>query len=336
MPFLGRRAINSEDDVLLRGALGATNGTIWDGDEYRPSGRVTILDSLGLPASLTQTQQRRLCSNVECASGWTRPWRNRRRPIFEGQWGCSGRCVLAMTRAAVHRELGDGTESAVPTPHRHRVPLGLLMLAQGWITHPQLRRALEAQRENGTGRIGDWLQSECSVEPEQVTRGLSMQWGCPVLTTEGFFPETMALVTPKLFVEEFGLLPLRVAGSHILYLGFEERLDASAVLAMERMTDLKVEIGLVTGTQFQSAHSRLLECDGIEMKQVIVANKDALAARMTAILEQKQPVASRLVRVHQYYWMRIWLEKGAVSKTGTLPRTGEDVSDYVFTIGREL
>jgi hypothetical protein len=238
-----------------------------------------------------------------------------------------------MTRAAVQRELGDGTELAAGTPHRHRVPLGLLMLAQGWITHPQLRKALEAQRESGTGRIGDWLQSECGVEPEQVTRGLSMQWGCPVLTAEGFSPDAMALVTPKLFVETFGFLPLRVAGSRILYLGFEERLDASTAFAVEKMTDLKVESGLVTGAQFRSARNRLLECDGVEAKLVTVADKDVLVARMTAILEHKQPVASRLVRVHQYYWMRIWLEKGSVGKMGSLPATGEDVCDHVFKIG---
>jgi hypothetical protein len=333
MPFLGRRAVNSDADVLLRRALGTANGAMWGGDMYRPSGRVTGIDGLGLPVSLRQTQQRRLCGNVECASGWTIPWRNRRRPIFEGQWGCSGRCVLEITRASVQRELGEGTESAPAVPHRHRVPLGLLMLAQGWITHPQLRKALEAQRENGTGRIGDWLQSECGVEPELVTRGLSMQWGCPVLTTEGFAAETMALVAPRIFVENLGLLPLRVAGSHILYIGFEERLDASAAFAIEKMTDLKVESGLVTGAQIRSARNRLLECDAVEMKLVTVADKDVLAARMTALLEQKQPVASRLVRVHQYYWMRMWLERGAVGKMGSLPGTGEDVTDHVFVIG---
>jgi hypothetical protein len=154
-----------------------------------------------------------------------------------------------------------------------------------------------------------------------------------VLTTEGFSPETMALVVPKVFAEKFGLLPLRVAGGRILYLGFEERLDASVAFAMEKMTDLKVESGLVVGAQFQAARSRMLECDGVEMKLETVANKDALAARMTAILEHKQPVASRLVRVHQYYWMRVWLENGAMGKVGSLPRTGEDVNDHVFMIG---
>jgi hypothetical protein len=335
MSFLGRKNESPESGITMRGVFGAGSETMWGSDEYRPSARITDLDGTGLPASLSKTQQRRQCGNEECAGGWTMPWRNRRRPIFEGQWGCSGRCVLAITRAAVQRELGDGTESAGVMPHRHRVPLGLLMLAQGWITHPELRKALEAQRENGTGRIGDWLQSECGLAPEQVMRGLSMQWGCPVLTTEGFSPEAMALVAPKLFIEKFGLIPLRVAGSRILYFGFEERLDASAAFAMEKMTDLKVVNGLVEGTQFHAARSRLLEYDGVEMKLETVTDKDALAARMTAILEQMQPVASRFVRLHQYYWMRIWLEKGATNKTGTLPETREDVCDHIFLIGAQ-
>jgi hypothetical protein len=206
------------------------------------------------------------------------------------------------------------------------------MLAQGWITHPQLQRALAAQRESGRGRIGDWLISECGLHPEQIVRGLSLQWGCPVLTTEGFSAETMSLVMPKMFVEQFGLLPLRVAGSRILYLGFADRLDASAALAAEQMTELKVESGVVEIAQFEAARRRLLECDGVEMKLETAEDKDAMAARTTAILEQKQPVASRLVRLHQYYWLRIWLESGSLGKAGSLPVAGEDVMDYVFTI----
>jgi hypothetical protein len=205
------------------------------------------------------------------------------------------------------------------------------MLAQGWITHPQLQKALAAQRENGTGRIGDWLMSECGLEAEQIVRGLSIQWGCPVLTTEGFSPEAMALVMPKIFVEKFGLLPLRVAGSRILYLGFADRLDASAAFAMEQMTELKVESGVVEGGQFEAARERLFACEGVEVKLEAAEDKDAMAARITAILEQKQPIASRLVRLHQFYWLRMWLESGALGKTGSLPATGEDVIDHVFT-----
>jgi hypothetical protein len=240
--------------------------------------------------------------------------------------------MLTMVQAAVRRDPTEGGISS-PVPHRHRVPLGLLMLAQGWITHPQLQRALAAQRESGTGRIGDWLISECGVDAEQVVRGLSMQWGCPVLTTVGLSPEAMALVLPRIFVENFGLLPLRVAGSRILYLGFADRLDASAAFAIEQMTELKVESGIVEGSLYEAARNRLLACEGVETKLGAVEDKDAMAARVTAILEHKQPIASRLVRLHQYYWLRLWLESGAMSNVGSLPRTGEDVIDYVFAVG---
>lgn len=330
MPFLGRKSGGGETRTPIQSLLGAGNGLEWSGDVYQPSNSVAGLDDFGLPASLGKGQ-RKLCGNAECANGWTMPWRNRRRPIFEGHWGCSGRCVLSMVRAVVRRETSDGIATA-PVPHRHRIPLGLLMLAQGWITHAQLQKALTAQRENGTGRIGDWLMSECGLEAEQITRGLSLQWGCPVLTAERFSPEMMALVMPRVLVESFGLLPMRVAGSRILYLGFADRLDASAAFATERMTELKVESGVVEGAQFEAARRRLLDCEGVEMKLEAAEDKDAMAGRITAILEQKQPIASRLVRLHQYYWLRMWLESGAIGRAGKLPVTSEDVLDHIFTI----
>jgi hypothetical protein len=332
MPFLTRKKNTAGLTLLMQGALGTVDGPAWGDDVYRPSNGGVGVGSLGASASLEPTPQRGLCGNPECASGWTRPWRSRRRPIFEGQWGCGGRCVLAMVRAAVRRELGDG-EAVAAVPHRHRVPLGLLMLAQGWITHPQLQQALTAQRESGTGRIGDWLISECGLDAEQITRGLGMQWGCPVLTTEKFSPEAMALVMPKIFIESFSLLPLQVAGSRILYLGFVDRLDASAAFATERMTELKVESGVVEGAQFEAARARLLDCDSVEAKIEAVEDKDTMAARITAVLEQKQPIASRLVRLHQYYWLRIWLESGAMGRVGSMPAASEDVMDYLFTVG---
>jgi hypothetical protein len=284
-------------------------------------------DMTPFPALSTEPQPR-VCGNMECAGGWTRPWRNRRRPVFDGLWGCSGRCILAMVRTALRREAGDGAESV---PHRHRVPLGLLMLSQGWITRAHLQQALEAQRKNGSRRIGEWLVSECGVDPERVTRALAQQWSCPVLGMEGFSPETMALVMPTVFIEKFGLLPLRLAGSRILYLAFEDCRDASMALAVERVTGLKAESGILNESQFRAARTRLLQCDSVETKLEAAADADCLAGRITAILEQKQPIASRLVRVHQYYWLRLWLERGTTGRAGLLPVSREDMLDYVFT-----
>jgi hypothetical protein len=142
----------------------------------------------------------------------------------------------------------------------------------------------------------------------------------------------MALVMPKIFVEKLGVLPLRVAGSRILYLGFSERLDASAAFATEQMAELKVESGVVDAAQFETARGRLLACDEVDTKLETAEDKDVMAARITAILEQKRPIASRLVRLHEDYWLRIWLESGAIGRSGRLPATREDVLDHVFSI----
>lgn len=330
MPFLTRKSAMDETQLLVHSSVRAGED-IWGGDQYRPSTQAAPWAGVGLPASLAVPPSRRVCGSAECAGGWRAPWRNRRRPIFEGQWACSGRCVLEMVRAAVRRELGDGTDLASEAPHHHRVPLGLMMLAQGWITHPQLRTALEKQRESGTGRIGDWLIRECNVDAGQITRALSMQWGCPVLKGESFSPERMALVMPKVFAERFGMMPLRVAGSRILYLGFMDKLDASIALALEQMTELKVESGIVDGAEFEIMRDRLLACAEVKVKMEKAENADGMAARITAILEQNQPIASRLVRVHGMYWLRLWLEAGALGRAGSVPVRADDVRDYLFT-----
>ena len=85
------------------------------------------------------------CANPACESGWLHLWRGESTPIFEGGWNCSAACTAARVAAAVRREL-DGRSSAEQN-HRHRIPLDLLMLEQGWITSGQLRQALDAQKD---------------------------------------------------------------------------------------------------------------------------------------------------------------------------------------------
>ena len=274
------------------------------------------------------------CGNTTCPSGWTFPWKSRRQPIFEGRWACSGKCLLAMVRASITREAGDGRRDGVEIQYQHRVPLGLVMLAQGWITHPQLQRALQAQKAEGIGRIGDWLVSECGLDSDVVTRGLSMQWGCPVLTTDGFSPAAMAMTLPKVFIEMFGILPLRLASSKILYVGFEDHLDASSSFAVERMSGLRTESGVVAAGRFIEARERLLGCQFADLTECRIPDRDTLAKAVATVIEQKQTVASRLVRLRQFYWLRAWTEGGMYLRGGNLPAKAEDAADYLFTIGK--
>lgn len=279
-------------------------------------------------------EERAECGNPVCTSLWTFPWRNRRHPVFEERWACSASCLMALVQAAIVREAGDGRRDGVEIPHQHRVPLGLVMLGQGWITHPQLRRALDAQKAQGVGRIGDWLVSECGLESEVVTRGLSVQWGCPVLTTEGFSPMSMAMALPKVFIEKFGILPLRLAGAKILYVGFQDHLDASSAFAVEQMSGLRTESGIVVADRFLEARERLLGCQFAHLTECRVPDRDTLTKAIATVIERRETVASRLVRLRQYYWLRAWTEGGGYRRGGNLPAKVEDAGDYLFTIGK--
>jgi hypothetical protein len=189
--------------------------------------------------------------------------------------------------------------------HRHRVPLGLVLVSQGAISPGQLKAALVRQKVSG-GRLGMWLRREHGIEERVITRALGAQWGCPVLSLDNHSPQRVAALVPRLFVDAFGVLPLRRAGDLLLYLGFEDRIDRCVNLAIERMTGLRVEAGLIDGDEFIAAHARMLGADFPPARLLEAASGEALAAALTRVLEEARPLESRLVRMHDYYWLRMW------------------------------
>jgi hypothetical protein len=266
------------------------------------------------------------CANPGCESGWLHLWRSRSAPVFEGGWNCSAACTAARVAAAVRREL-DGRGSAEQN-HRHRIPLGLLMLEQGWITSGQLRQALDAQKDAGAGRLGHWLVRRQAVSEQLVTRALGLQWSCPVLPLEFHDAEALTALLPRLFVDAFGALPLRVAAGRLLYLGFEERLDPVLALAVERMTGLRVESGLVQGSLFRPAHTRLLSAKFPRVELIEASSEPAAVRVLSKAIERAQPAESRLVRAHDCLWLRMQLRP----QVGSLPEAAA-VEDLICSIG---
>ena len=280
-----------------------------------------------IPSNVTETV---LCGNLQCTGGWLQRWKNRTRPYFEGQWACSRNCLSQLVTQAVRREVGSSIAGDEFSPHNHRIPLGLVLMAQGIITPVQLQQALQRQRQRGHGRIGDCLMEAANLSEGQITRAMGAQWNCPMLTLEGFSPERMARLAPQAVLEESGMLPVRVAGGKALYLAFEAELNPAAALALEQMTDLHVHSGLLPSSQYQAARKRLVECKGIATNEETVEDQDSLVKAMVSVIEKQQPVASRLVRVGRLYWMRLWLEGHAVS---CVPgESAEDVLDCVWRI----
>jgi len=269
------------------------------------------------------------CANPQCATGWLHLWRSRSRPVFEGGWNCSATCTLTRMEAAVRRELDGRRREAVA--HRHRVPLGLVMLEQGWISADQLRQSLSAQKKAGGGRLGNWLMRQQGVSEKLITRALSLQWSCPVLTLDYYDAGAMAPMFPRLFVEAFGALPLRVAAGQILYLGFEENLDPAVAFAIEQMTGLQVEIGLIPSQQFQTAKQRLV-CANFPHAELIEAASEAPLTRVLArALERSKPADARLVRVHDCLWLRMWASARTQS-VNMVQTEGAGIEDVICSL----
>jgi len=245
------------------------------------------------------------CSNPRCESGWLHFLRSRSAPMFEGGWSCSAACTEERIRSAVRREMhGAGWRPA--TMYQHRMPLGLVMMEQGWITAGQLKLALEAQKAAGGGRIGQFLFGQQGVDELLVARALSLQWSCPVLPVDFHDPEAASALMPRLFVDAFGALPLRVAAGKLLYLGFEERLDLELALALERITGLRVECGLVVGSEFRQAQARMLNAVYPPVELLEASSEPALVRALARAVERVRPHESRLVRVHDCLWLRMW------------------------------
>ena len=116
-----------------------------------------------------------------------------------------------------------------------------------------------------------------------------------MLALENHDAAGLASVMPRLFFDAFGALPLRLAARRLLYLGFEESLDPVLALAMERMTGLRVESGIVQGSLFSAAHTRMLRCAFPQVELVEAVSEPAAALALTQSIERLRPVASRLV-----------------------------------------
>jgi hypothetical protein len=202
------------------------------------------------------------------------------------------------------------------------------MLEHGWITSLQLRRALEAQKAAGGGRLGQWLVRQQGVNERLVTRALGLQWSCPVLALEFHDAEALTALLPRLFVDAFGALPLRVAAGRLLYLGFEERLDPVLSLAIERMTGLRVESGLVQGSLFGPAHSRMLGARFPRVELIEASSELSAVHALSKAVEKTRPVEARLVRVHDCLWLRMAHRPQA----GPVPETAS-VEDLICSIG---
>jgi hypothetical protein len=204
---------------------------------------------------------------------------------------------------------------AKPQPRivTHRAPLGLLMLARGFVDTEQLKRALKAQKDSGTGRVGEWLRHIGAVTEEQVTQVLGLQWSIPVfpLDQSRRFLDCAQLV-PFPLLEVAEMVPVHhIPTSQHLYVAFVDRINYSALYALEKMLECHTEPCLAVQSQILQA---LDELRGRQRTlEILVDNVSEPAEMAGSILAHVMRLGAMDVRVSGFdgfIWARILSPSG--------------------------
>jgi len=185
------------------------------------------------------------CANPDCPQSKS-VWRTllfRPSPgvLLHKQWLCSPECLDQVLEQLLS-PLIDSTR-ANQEVKAHRFPLGLLMHSLGLVNKESLQSALQAQREAGKGRVGDWLRRQGAVTEPQVTQALGLQWSVPVFPLErweGIL--NWARLFPITLLESFQMLPVHYSpASGLLYVAFSSRVDYTALYAIEQMLEFRTQ-----------------------------------------------------------------------------------------------
>jgi len=264
----------------------------------------------------------RLCALASCSrpqSLWHR-LRARHRPngaLLQGVFYCQPQCLetALISQLSHHRVMAPSPQPA------NRIPLGLLMVARGKLTHVEVRAALEAQRRAHYGKIGEWIEKLGFATEQEVTASLALQWGCPVATS--IDPSTVHSPgnIPLPILEAFQMLPLSYTSArNTLYLAFGERVDHAALYAIERILACRTQPCVAArksiARQIESLaqYPRPTDIEFGPMNDL--AEMARIAASYTARLS---PAEVRLCRIGHFIWLRLdvnsHLQSSAQSKT---------------------
>ena len=248
------------------------------------------------------------CSNAE--SLWQR-FRSRRRPtgtFLQDAFYCRPQCL----ETALVNQLSSLRITVPALPPPNRIPLGLLMVARGKLSHVEVRAALEAQRRARSGKIGEWIEKLGFATEQEVTSALALQWGCPVATS--FDPASVSSSggIPLSILEAFQMLPLNYAAStNTLYLAFGERVDHAALNAIEKILGCRTQpcvAGRKSIARQLEALRQLPRPGDVEFRSMNDLGEMARIA--SSYTTRLNPEAVRLSRIGRFIWLRLDVGSG--------------------------
>jgi len=230
---------------------------------------------------------------------------------LQQQWYCSPQCFEIAVRRCFARA---STPASAPPRAQHRIPLGLVLLSRGQLSNAQLRSALQAQRDSGRGRIGQWLEEMGFATEPQVTAAMGLQWACPVLPASALASADLSPTLPIRLLEAFRMLPVHFSRERVLYLAFSEGVDYTAMHAIEQALPCRTEACLVGSSAMDAVLARL----GQHRRAADYVFEDPLSdsemARISCGCVIKMGAREvRIVACGDYIWVRLETESDPVN-----------------------
>jgi len=151
------------------------------------------------------------------------------------------------------------SDAAPAPPAANPSRLGEILVRAKLIDREQLRTALERQRQQGGGRLGEHLVSLGYLTEDVVTQQLARQFGIPIVdpSDSEINRDVLALVPPSL-IRKHLILPLSVNGS-TLTVSMADPTNFLALNEVKFLTGFDVRATVAPPKKLQRAIDRLLD-----------------------------------------------------------------------------
>ncbi|MCX7806385.1 MAG: hypothetical protein N3A38_14545 [Planctomycetota bacterium] len=130
--------------------------------------------------------------------------------------------------------------------------LGEMLIKAGLITEPQLRAALETQKETG-GKLGAILVKLRMIKERQLVEFLGKQLSLQVLPLKDLvMPSNVSMLVPQEVIERYEVLPVGRT-ENVLRLAMADPLDYAALDEVRFLTGLYVDSVVAARSDIQKA-----------------------------------------------------------------------------------
>jgi hypothetical protein len=204
------------------------------------------------------------CASRTCACktrAWNELFDRRKRIRLQGAEFCFPQCFEREMRRVLEGPLAPQFRSS----SSRRIPLGLLMLSQGKLTPEQLQSAVSAQKNAGSGFIGEWLRALGFAEEPDIAAALALQWSCPVMRR---LPRQLpGKMLPLHLLRSKQIVPVYFSSpNRILHVAFAGEVDYTVLVSIEHMLECKTAPCLITPRELDSALDWLTESEAAREK----------------------------------------------------------------------